>query len=135
MSTVILACVGVAGLDPFTQAFSWFSGAAVLGFVLLLVLACLAIVVMFVRRADLRAGEGVLKSVVAPAAGVLLLVAILVCAVVYFPGLVGEATFGVTCGTLVVCTCVSLVVGVVEALVMRARRHDAYRVLEAAVVG
>lgn len=135
MSTVILACVGVAGLDSFTQAFSWFSGAAVLGFVLLLVLACLAVVVMFVRHADLRAREGVLKSVVAPAAGVLLLVAILVCAVVYFPGLVGEATFGVTCGTLVVCTCVSLVVGVVEALVMRARRHDAYRVLEAAVVG
>lgn len=135
MSMTMLACVGAAGLDPFTQAFSWFSGVAVLGFVMLLVLACLAVVVMFVRRADLRAKEGVLRSIVAPGAGVLLLVAILACAVVYFPGLVGEAGFGATCRTLVVCALAALAAGVAEALVMRARGGDAYHALESAIAG
>lgn len=134
-SVGVVLCVGIAGLDPFTQAFSWFSGVAVLGFVMLLVLACLSVVVMFVRRADLRAGEGVLKSVVAPGVGVLLLVAILACAVMYFPDLVGEASFGVTCRTLVACACAAFAVGVVETIIMRRRSDDAYRALESAIAG
>ncbi len=91
ISATIVVAVAVAGLDPFTQVFSWFSGVAVLGFVTLLVLTCVAVVATFARRADLRVAEGPWRAIVAPAAGAVLLIAIL------------------ACSTLLVLTCVAVV--------------------------
>lgn len=140
ISIAIVAAVAAAGLDPFTQVFSWFSGVAVLGFVTLLVLTCVAVVVTFARRADLRAVEGPWRAIVAPAAGAVLLVAILACSLMYFPHLVGELdatgapVFGPICTALVACAAAALGVGVVEACIMRRANTRAYRELERALM-
>ncbi len=50
----------------------------------------MAVVATFARRADLRVVEGPWRAIVAPAAGAVLLIAILACSLMYFPHLVGE---------------------------------------------
>ncbi|PKU95790.1 APC family permease [Bifidobacterium pseudolongum] len=139
ISATIVVAVAVAGLDPFTQVFSWFSGVAVLGFVTLLVLTCVAVVATFARRADLRAVEGPWRAIVAPTAGAVLLIAILACSLMYFPHLVGELdatgtpAFGPICAALVACAAGALIAGVVEACIMRRANTRAYRELERAL--
>ena len=139
ISATIVVAVAVAGLDPFTQVFSWFSGVAVLGFVTLLVLTCVAVVATFARRADLRVVEGPWRAIVAPAAGAVLLIAILACSLMYFPHLVGELdatgtpAFGPICAVLVACAASALIAGVVEACIMRRANTRAYRELERAL--
>jgi amino acid transporter len=132
----LVTAVAVARLDPFTQAFSWFSGVAVLGFVTLLALTCIAVIVTFARRSDLRAEEGVWRSVIAPAAGAVLLLVILVCSVANFPSLVGETdasgapVFGGLCTALVACAAVALLAGIAEAVIMRLARRNDYLMLQ-----
>lgn len=139
ISATIVVAVAVAGLDPFTQVFSWFSGVAVLGFVTLLVLTCVAVVATFARRADLRAVEGPWRAIVAPTAGAVLLIAILACSLMYFPHLVGELdatgtpAFGPICAALVAGAAGALIAGVVEACIMRRANTRAYRELERAL--
>ncbi|OZG52136.1 amino acid transporter [Pseudoscardovia radai] len=136
----IVVTVAITRLDPFTQAFSWFSGVAVLGFVTLLALTCIAVIVTFAHRADLRAQEGMWRSVVASAAGAVLLLAILVCSVANFPNLVGETdasgtpVFGGLCTALVACAAVALLAGIAEAAIMRLARPNDYLMLRSTLL-
>lgn len=136
----IVTAVAIARLDPFTQAFSWFSGVAVLGFVTLLALTCIAVIVTFAHRSDLRAQEGVWRSVIAPAAGAVLLLAILVCSVANFPNLVGETdasgtpVFGGLCTALVACAAAALLAGIMEAAIMRLARHNDFLMLRSTLL-
>ncbi|KFI64197.1 APC family permease [Bifidobacterium cuniculi] len=142
VSAVSLTVVGgvvSSGIDPFTQAFSWFSGAAVLGFVVLLFLACAAVIAFFARRPALRVREGALRTQVVPGAALVLLAGILGCALFNFADLVGETgsggvpVFGAVCGTLVACVAASLLLGVAGAAVMRRVDPGAREALEASM--
>src|SRR3712207_9378452 len=51
----LMAVCAVAGLDPVLEVFTWLAGIASVGIVLLMLLACLAVVV-FLRRTRLDRG-------------------------------------------------------------------------------
>ncbi|MEE1296867.1 MAG: APC family permease [Bifidobacterium sp.] len=135
----IVAGVALSGIDPFTQAFAWFSGAAVLGFVELLFLACAAVLAWFARRPALRGEDGWLRTAIVPGVALALLGAILGCALVNFGEQVGELdaagtpTFGPVCAALVGCVAAALIAGVAEALALRRVRPDSYATLEASL--
>ena len=66
-SVVLVAVFVAAGLDPILQVYTWMSGVATLGFILLMLLTCVAVLVFFARnRVDTR----VWNTKVAPAVGV-----------------------------------------------------------------
>ncbi len=83
---VLLALFVVAGMDPVTQIFGWMAGTATLGVLALMALTCLAVLVWFRRsRADARTWN----TVVAPALGLVGLLAFLALTILNFPTLIG----------------------------------------------
>ncbi|WP_432515444.1 APC family permease, partial [Kineococcus sp. SYSU DK001] len=74
-AVVVLAVFAVAGADPVAQLFTWMSGLATLSVIVLMLLACAAVLVFFARtRVDRRRWN----TVVAPALGGVGLVGVLV---------------------------------------------------------
>jgi amino acid transporter len=66
-SVALIAVFVVAGLDPILQVYTWMSGIATLGFILLMLLTCVAVLVFFARnRVDTRPWN----TRIAPAIGV-----------------------------------------------------------------
>ncbi|MFL9683501.1 APC family permease [Streptomyces sp. KL110A] len=117
---VITLVVASLGLDPIGDLYTWFSGAATLGIVLLMAATSLAVVGFF-RRADGR--WSVWRTVVAPGVAFLGLACVVCLMVANFPLLVGTVTGAWVIGGLVA---LSAVAGAVQALVLRARRPAVY---------
>ncbi|GAA4971562.1 APC family permease [Kineococcus glutinatus] len=65
-SLLLLAVFALTGLDPVLEVFTWMSGIATLGFVLLMLVTCVAVLVFFRRR---RVDTRVWNTVVAPVIG------------------------------------------------------------------
>jgi amino acid transporter len=97
---VLMAACAIAGLDPVLQIFTWLAGIASVGIVVLMLLACLAVIVFFRRtRVDTRPWQ----TLVAPALGLIGLALILVLLVDNLPLLMGGSTaLGVGAGVLLV---------------------------------
>ncbi|RFU22475.1 APC family permease [Geodermatophilus marinus] len=95
---LLMAVCALAGLDPVLEVFTWLAGIASVGIVLLMLLACLAVLVFFRRTGrDRRPWQ----TLVAPALGLLGLAAILVLLVENLPLLMGGSTaLGVGAGVL-----------------------------------
>ncbi|PRY13372.1 APC family permease [Kineococcus rhizosphaerae] len=67
-SVVLIAVFAACGLDPVLQVYTWMSGVATLGFILLMLLTCVAVLVFFARNhVDTR----LWNTKVAPVVGVL----------------------------------------------------------------
>ncbi|GAA4539972.1 APC family permease [Pseudonocardia xishanensis] len=76
----------LAGMDPVAQVFAWMAGTATLGVLALMALTCTAVLVFFrSTRADTRAWH----TLVAPALGLVGLLACLALTVANFPTLIG----------------------------------------------
>ncbi|MBM7805251.1 amino acid transporter [Geodermatophilus bullaregiensis] len=97
---VLMAVCALAGLDPVLEIFTWLAGIASVGIVVLMLLACLAVIVFFRRtRADRRPWQ----TLVAPSLGLVGLALILVLLVENLPLLMGGSTaLGVGAGVLLV---------------------------------
>jgi amino acid transporter len=95
---LLMAVCVIAGLDPVLEIFTWLAGIASVGIVVLMLLACLAVLVFFRRtRVDRRPWH----TLVAPSLGLLGLAAILVLLVENLPLLMGGSTvLGVGAGVL-----------------------------------
>ncbi|MBB3753566.1 amino acid transporter [Mycolicibacterium sp. BK634] len=124
---VLLALVA-SGLDPVLQIFTWLSGTTTLGVIVLMALTCLAVLVYFARTSiDGR----IWQTKLAPALGLIGLVAILAIVVVNYPTLVG--------GSVVVAVVIEAVLlatvlgGFALALLLRSRRPDVYAGLTEAI--
>ncbi|MEZ0052226.1 amino acid transporter [Mycobacterium sp. MAA66] len=101
LSALVLVVVSVvAGLDPVTQVFTWFVGAASVGIVVLMTLTSAAVVVYFRRtRLDTRPWH----TVIAPSLGFLGLAVLSVMTAVNLPLLVGgSGTLATVIGALLV---------------------------------
>jgi amino acid transporter len=98
VGALVMAVCVIAGLDPVLEIFTWLAGIASVGIVVLMLLACLAVIVFFRRtRVDRRPWQ----TLVAPALGLLGLAAILVLLVENLPLLMGGSTvLGVGAGVL-----------------------------------
>jgi amino acid transporter len=119
---VLMAACAIAGLDPVLQIFTWLAGIASVGIVVLMLLACLAVIVFFRRtRVDTRPWQ----TLVAPALGLIGLALILVLLVDNLPLLMGGSTaLGVGAGVLLV---VALLAGPVLARLRPSAARDLVR--------
>jgi amino acid transporter len=98
VGVVLMAVCAIAGLDPVLQIFTWLAGIASVGIVVLMLLACVAVVVFF-RRTGLDRRPW--NSLIAPALGTVGLALILVLLVENLPLLMGGSTpLGVGAGVL-----------------------------------
>lgn len=126
-SLAVLVVVMAIGLDPVTQVYAWGATAGTIGYMLLLALTCVGVMVFFAGKAD---GTSRWASVVAPLgalAGILFCIWI---AVDNLPTLVGgdnpyPIAFGIAL-TIVA----TFVVGVVMAVLIRARSPERYLKLD-----
>lgn len=131
ISAALILGFAVAGLDPYLQVFTWFSGVATLAFLLLMVLVSVAVVVYFRRS---REDISPFKSLVAPTLGGLGLLASSWMVLVNFPLLVGDvdANGSPQVGALTIClvavTFVFPIGGLIQARYLarfrRAKYHD-----------
>jgi amino acid transporter len=86
IALVFIAVFAIAGMDPVAQVFAWMAGTATLGVLALMALTCAAVLVFFRRtRADSRPWN----TLIAPALGLVGLLACLWLTVSNFPTLIG----------------------------------------------
>jgi amino acid transporter len=100
VGAVLMAVCALAGLDPVLEVFTWLAGIASVGIVVLMLLACLAVIVFFRRtRLDRRPWQ----TLLAPALGLVGLALILLLLGENLPLLMGGSTpLGVGAGVLLV---------------------------------
>lgn len=93
LPAVLIVVFAVGGLDPYAQVFTWFSGVATQSFLVLMAVTCFAVLWYFARgqhAARRREGVNVWQRFIAPALGLLGLVALGWTVCVNFPMLVGD---------------------------------------------
>ncbi|WP_241701478.1 APC family permease [Leifsonia shinshuensis] len=128
-AAVLIAAFAVFRLDPVLQVFTWFSGVATLAIVVLMALTCLAVIVYFARK---KTGAGLWRTVVAPVIGLIGLVGVTLIIVDNFPLLIGDVDTQGTpvLGPLSIAFFAAMlafpIIGVVQALVLRRTKRDAY---------
>ncbi|GAB2655716.1 APC family permease [Gordonia jinhuaensis] len=127
-AAALVVIFAAAQLDPELQVFSWFSGVATLGIVVLMALTCLAVLTYFrVHSIKLNAWTGI----IAPGLGMIGLVGILYMVVSNFTTLIGgSSTLAYIFIAMVVA---SVVIGVVQALSIRKRNPEGYAELTDAI--
>jgi amino acid transporter len=126
ITAVLLVVVISAGLDPIAEIYTWLSGAATLGVIVLMALSSLAVLVFFGRRPDAR--TGVWSTTIAPAVALVCLGAVTWLVVKNFGALVPSP---VVANVLLIVLVATYAVGVAVALVFRSRRPAAYQALDA----
>jgi len=128
-AAVLTVAFALFQLDPVLQVFTWFSGISTFAIVVLMGLTCLAVIAYFAVK-KIRAG--VWKTWIAPVIGFLGLAAVAVIIAQNFPLLIGDAdakgnpVFGTLTIAFLAVMAAFPVFGVVQALVMRAKRPGAY---------
>ncbi|WP_226531336.1 APC family permease [Microbacterium paraoxydans] len=127
-SGAAIVLLTVIGFTP-ENIFSWFAGIGTLAIVILMAVTCLAVIVYFARTRVLRSPW---HTVIAPGLGFLGLAVSAVLIAANFPLLVsdvdadGDPAWGPVSITLVAVVVLAVVAGVVQAVIMRARRPEAY---------
>jgi amino acid transporter len=126
---ILTALFALFHLDPVLQVFTWFSGISTFAIVVLMCLTCLAVIAYFTAK---RIRAGLWRTWIAPVIGFLGLAAVAVVIAQNFPLLIGDADShgdpvfgGLTIAFLGVMAAFPIF-GVVQALVIRARRPAAY---------
>ena len=121
-AVTLVVTLALAGLDPVLEVFTWLSGVATLGVVVLMALTSLAVLLFFARHRDVAGSRW--TTVVLPVLGLIGLVTISVLIVAYFPVLVGGGA-GLTVA-LIATIPIALAVGYGQAMVLRHRRPKLY---------
>lgn len=119
----ILLIVMVTGLDPITQIYTWFSGMATFGLVLLMTMTSAAVIAYF-RRSPSSASKW--QAVIAPALSFVGLGAVLVLVLVNLPLLVGTETAATVVQIGMVA---SFATGVIIAVILKTKAPETYRAL------
>ena len=127
-AALLIVVFAALSLDPELEVFAWFSGVATLGIVVLMALTCLAVLVYF-RRNNIQAG--LWRAVIAPTLGFIGLITILVAVIWNFPTLIGGSQS--LADFFIALVVAALVLGVVQALIMRRRNVVAYDSLTSAI--
>ncbi|MER6175278.1 APC family permease [Streptosporangium sp. NPDC001681] len=120
MSVVVLVLMLLLGLDPITEVYTWFSGAATLGVIALMALTSIS-VIAFHRR--YHADTPLWGSLLAPVLSLIGLGFVLYMIVRNFDLLVGT---NAAATAILVALAASFVIGAVVTAVTRARRPDRY---------
>ena len=123
LAAVVVLLFAVAGSDPILQLFTWFSGVAAVGVVLLMTGTSAAVVGYFRTRPHQATTW---QRLVAPAAATVVLLALVVLLVVNFDALIGADPTSSLRWVLPGLVLLAAVGGAVWGAVLRARRPDVY---------
>ncbi|MDR5700431.1 APC family permease [Agromyces aerolatus] len=125
---VLLVLLTVIGFTP-ENIFAWFAGIGTLAIVILMAFTCLAVIVYFARTRVLRSPW---HTLIAPGLGFVGLAVAAALIAANFPLLVsdvdadGNPAWGAISITLVAIVVLAPIVGLVQALIMRSRKPEAY---------
>lgn len=132
-NTIVIAAITlftvVAGWDPYTQTYTWFSAVGVLGFFLLLAATCLSVVAYFFRR---WAAAGIWRTLIIPGLGFIGTIVIFVIVLQNFPMVDGDVDakgnpqYGPLTFSLMGIIAAAIVAGIVVAAVMHKKHPDFY---------
>lgn len=126
-AAILVAACALFGMDPILQVFTWGSGIAVLGVLLLMTLTSVAVLVYFQRtKSDTR----IWHTKLAPALGAVGLTFLTVVVAVNFPTLIGgDAPLAIGLASIIL---VALAIGIGVAFSLKRRRPHIYaNVIEA----
>lgn len=126
VTAVLLFAVIAAGLDPIAEIYTWLSGAATLGVIVLMAMSSLAVLVFFRKRPEAR--TGVWSTTVAPVVALVCLGAVTYLVVKNFAVLVPTP---IVANILLVVLVAAFALGAIVAFVFKSRRPAAYQALEA----
>lgn len=137
-AVVLIAAFAALNLDPVLQVFTWFAGVATLAIAILMAVTSIAVIVYFAKtRKDRRPWN----TIIAPALGLLGLVASAILIVAYFPIMVGDVdgagtpVFGAVSWFLLALIAIFPVLGYVQAWWIKTRRPAAYAKLTDSIAG
>lgn len=137
-AVVLIAVFAALNLDPVLQVFTWFAGVATLAIAILMAITSIAVIAYFAKtRKDRRPWN----TIIAPALGLLGLVASAVLIAAYFPIMVGDAdaegapVFGAVSWFLFALIVVFPVLGYAQAWWIKKRRPAAYAKLTDSIAG
>lgn len=116
VSSIVLIAAVLLGMDPVTQVYTWGAAAGTLGYMIIVVLACLS-VIMFFQRNPNKAGAW--KTLIAPALGGLGLLIFLFIALNNLSALTGSVGLNAINISIVGLLVVSFLVGVVGANMLK----------------
>ncbi|AYG04326.1 APC family permease [Gryllotalpicola protaetiae] len=129
-AAVLMIAFALFHLDPVLQVFTWFSGISTFAIVVLMGLTCLAVIAYFTAK---KIKAGLWKTWIAPVIGFLGLAVVAVIIAQNFPLLIGDAdakgnpVFGTLTVTFLALMAAFPVFGIVQALVIKARKPAAYK--------
>jgi amino acid transporter len=127
LALIVVGVFAVAGADPLLKLFTWLSNMGALGVVFLMAVTSFAVFAFFQRHPDPELSP--LRTVVAPLAAGVALLAIVVLGVLNFnvliTGLLDAPTDSMTV-TLMVVLLAAAVLGAIVAAVLRSNRPDVY---------
>ncbi|HWI31216.1 MAG TPA: APC family permease, partial [Microbacterium sp.] len=135
---VLIGVFAAFNLDPVLQVFTWFAGVATLAIAILMAVTSVAVIVYFAKtKADPRPWN----TAIAPALGLIGLVASAVLITAYFPIMVGDVdaagapVFGWVSWFLLSLIVIVPAIGYVQAAWIRKRRPAAYAKLTDSIAG
>lgn len=137
-AVVLIAAFAALNLDPVLQVFTWFAGVATLAIAILMAVTSIAVIAYFAKtRKDRRPWN----TIIAPALGLLGLVASAILIAAYFPIMVGDVdadgapTFGAVSWFLLALIVIFPVLGYAQAWWIKKRRPAAYAKLTDSIAG
>ena len=137
-AVVLVVAFAVLNLDPILQVFTWFAGVATFAIAVLMALTSVAVIVYFAKtHADRRPWN----TIIAPALGLIGLIASAALIVANFPVMVGDVdaegapTFGAVSWFLLALIIVVPALGYAQAEWIKRRRPAAYAKLTDAIAG
>ncbi|BAH47146.1 APC family permease [Rhodococcus opacus] len=125
ITVVSMMMIVALGLDPISEAFTWLSGAATLGIIIMMTTTGIAVIRFFRHHPT---SDGTWTTLIAPAVSSIGMVVVLVIAIQNFGLLVGENTAAEV--ALGVILAVAFAAGVIIAVTMRRYRPAHYESLE-----
>ncbi|CDJ98915.1 Amino acid transporters [Microbacterium sp. C448] len=137
-AVVLIAVFAALNLDPVLQVFTWFAGVATLAIAILMALTSVAVIAYFAKtRKDRRPWN----TIIAPALGLLGLIASAILIAAYFPIMVGDVdaegtpVFGAVSWFLLALIVIFPVLGYVQAWWIKKSRPAAYAKLTDSIAG
>jgi amino acid transporter len=137
-AVVLIAVFAALNLDPVLQVFTWFAGVATLAIAILMAVTSVAVIAYFAKtRKDRRPWN----TVIAPALGLLGLIASAVLIAAYFPIMVGDVdgegtpVFGAVSWFLLALIVLFPALGYAQAWWIKRRRPAAYAKLTDSIAG
>ena len=126
VSSIVLIAAVLLGMDPVTQIYTWGAAAGTLGYMIIVVLACLS-VIMFFQRNPSKAGPW--KTLIAPALGGLGLLIFLFIALNNLSALTGSVGLNAINICIVGLLVVSFVVGLLRANMMKSNAPQKFEAM------